>query len=849
MLQKFAVSGMSCAACVGHVEKAVKKLPGVEKVEVNLLTNSMQLIYDENVLTEQMIIDAVTQAGYGASCENGAGKNSNPAQAKEAEQDENLKLMKKRLLYSFAFLIPLMYLSMGHMLNWPLPKVFLGAENAVTFAFTQFLLLLPILYLNRKYYSSGFKALKNLAPNMDTLIALGSLAAILYSAIGIYRIGIALGIGDLSQSHQLMMDLYFESAGMILSLITVGKYLETRSKGRTTKALYELINLAPQQATILRDGVEYTISAKDLKMGDIFIVRAGEKIPADGVVVKGQATLDKSALSGESLPVEVTEGDEILTASICTGGYLLCRAEKVAEDTILAKIVQMVEQASSSKAPIARLADKIAAVFVPVVITIAIITAIVWLILGEGVSFALSCAIAVLVISCPCALGLATPVAIMVASGVGAKRGILFKDAVSLESLPKIDTIVFDKTGTLTKGELQVSQIAAADGVSTEELLQTAYALESLSEHPLAKAIVRYSEEAQIAKLTAADYQTLSGEGVQGTLNGKFAIAGNQKLMEKHNISDQSLFAQGEALASTGATPLYFALDGQILGIIALRDTLKDEAKEAVNALQKEDIRVVMLTGDNQATAQYIAAELNIQQVIAQVLPHEKAQAVQNLQKDGHKVAMVGDGINDAPALVQADIGISIAHGSDIAIDSSDVILMNNQLLDILNALSLAKKTIRNIKENLFWAFFYNSIGIPVAAGVFFLSFGLKLNPMLAAAAMSLSSFFVVSNALRLYRFQSPYPPKQEKMLLQANRELTPIPKGGENMQKTMIIEGMMCPHCKKAVEDALNALDGVEAVVDLDKKCAAVTLTKEVADQILIDAVTAKDYKVISVN
>ena len=849
MLQKFAVSGMSCAACVGHVEKAVKKLPGVEKVEVNLLTNSMQLTYDENILTEQMVIDAVTQAGYGASCENSAGKNSNPAQANEAAQDENLKLMKKRLVYSFAFLIPLFYLSMGHMMNWPLPSVFLGAENAVTFAFTQFLLLLPILYLNRKYYSSGFKALKNLAPNMDTLIALGSLAAIVYSVIGIYRIGLALGAGDLTHTHQVMMDLYFESAGMILSLITVGKYLETRSKGRTTKALYELINLAPQQATILRDGVEYTISAKDLKMGDIFIVRAGEKIPADGVVVKGQATLDKSALSGESLPVEVTEGDEILTASICTGGYLLCRAEKVAEDTILAKIVQMVEQASSSKAPIARLADKIAAVFVPVVITIAIITAIVWLILGEGISFALSTAIAVLVISCPCALGLATPVAIMVASGVGAKRGILFKDAVSLESLPKIDTIVFDKTGTLTKGTLQVSQIVPAEGVNKEELLQTAYALEALSEHPLAKAIVRYSEEQQIVKANVADYQTLSGEGVQGTLNGKLAYAGNQKLLEKHSISDQALFAQGESLASTGATPLYFALDGKILGIIALRDTLKDEAKEAVNALQKEDIQVVMLTGDNQATAQYIAAELNIQQVIAQVLPHEKALQIQNLQNAGHKVAMVGDGINDAPALVQADIGISIAHGSDIAIDSSDVILMNNQLLDIINALSLAKKTIRNIKENLFWAFFYNSIGIPVAAGVFFLSFGLKLNPMLAAAAMSLSSFFVVSNALRLYRFRSPYPHREEKAPNSANDKLNTNSEGGEKMQKTMIIEGMMCQHCKKSVEDALNAIDGVEAKVDLDKKCAAVTLSKDVADQILIDAVTAKDYKVISVN
>lgn len=848
MQQKFMVSGMSCAACVGHVEKAVENLPGVEKVEVNLLTNSMQMTYDETKITPDEIINAVTQAGYGASCESNKSAAKSGTQKMEDEQDKQILAMKKRLIYSIVFLIPLFYISMGHMMHWPLPSIFFGGENGIFFAFTQFLLLLPILYLNRKFFTSGFKALIHGAPNMDTLIALGSGAALIYSVIGIYRIGYYLGINDITASHEVMMDLYFESAGMILALITVGKYLEARSKGRTTKALYELINLAPNQAKVLRDGVEYTIDAKDLQKDDIFLVRAGEKIPADGIVIEGAASLDKSALTGESLPVEVKVNDEVLTASICTGGYLKCRAVKVADETVLAKIVQMVEQASASKAPIARLADKIAAVFVPTVIMIALIAAVVWLLLGKGVSFALSTAIAVLVISCPCALGLATPVAIMVATGVGAKRGILFKDAPALENLQKIDTIVFDKTGTLTKGEPSVREVIAATGASEAELLETAYALEKLSEHPLAKAIVAYGEDKGLNAHAVNDYQTLSGMGIAGAIDGENALAGNEKLMREQGFIDDSLFQKGEELAQKGATPLYFAKGGKILGLITLADTLKDESVEAVKALRAKGIKVVMLTGDNQKTADYIASELGIDQVIAQVLPHEKAGQIIALQNEGCKVAMVGDGINDAPALVQADIGISIAHGSDIAVDSSDVILMNNNLLDILNAIALSHAALKNIKENLFWAFFYNSIGIPVAAGVFFLSFGLKLNPMLAAAAMSLSSFCVVTNALRLYRFKSPY--RAEVSEAKTSAAPAPIsPKGGNEMTKTMHIEGMMCNHCKKAVEDALNAIDGVQAVVDLEAKTATVTLSKDVNDQTLTDAVTAKDYKVVSVD
>lgn len=847
MQQKFMISGMSCAACVGHVEKAVKSLAGIEKVEVNLLTNSMQVIYDETKVTQNEISQAVAKAGYGASCDSG----ENPAKAlpaaAEKEQDEELMAMKKRLLYSVIFLLPLFYLSMGHMMSWPLPQCFLGAENAVTFAFTQFLLLLPILYLNRKFFTSGFKALLHGAPNMDTLIALGSSAALIYSIIGIYRIGGALGNNDLTAAHQLMMDLYFESAGMILALITVGKYLEARSKGRTTKALYELINLAPHQAKVLRDGIEYTIDAKDLKKDDIFLIRAGEKIPADGIVIEGTAVLDKSALTGESLPTEVQINDEVLTASVCTGGFLKCRAVKIADETILAKIIQTVEQASASKAPIARLADKIAAVFVPTVIAIALTAAAVWLVLGESVSFALSTAIAVLVISCPCALGLATPVAIMVATGVGAKRGILFKDAQALENLQKIDTLVFDKTGTLTKGEPSIREIIPAEGLTAEELLSTAYALEKLSEHPLAQAIVAYGNGQSLQTLAVENYRTLSGLGVSGEINGKKALAGNEKLLREQGLTDESLFAKGEQAAQSGATPLYFSLDGKILGLISLADTLKDESKETVRLLKENGIKVIMLTGDNQNTAKYIAAQLGIERVIAQVLPHEKAGQISALQKEGCKVAMVGDGINDAPALVQADIGISIAHGSDIAVDSSDVILMNNKMTDILNAVALSRAALKNIKENLFWAFFYNSVGIPVAAGAFFLSFGLKLNPMFAAAAMSLSSFCVVTNALRLYRFKNPYQARSEKTENENNSPAIQAKEVSE-MTKTMVIEGMMCNHCKKAVEDALNALDGVTASVNLEEKTATVSLSKDVADQALIDAVTAKDYKVISV-
>lgn len=846
MQQKFMITGMSCAACVGHVEKAVKNLPGVEKVEVNLLTNSMQMTYDETKTTQETIINAVTQAGYGASCENSKSAAKSGTKQMEDEQDKQLQAMKKRLIYSIFFLIPLFYISMGHMMHWPLPSIFFGGENGIFFAFTQFLLLLPILYLNRKFFTSGFKALIHGAPNMDTLIALGSGAALIYSVIGIYRIGYYLGINDIAASHEVMMDLYFESAGMILALITVGKYLEARSKGRTTKALYELINLAPNQAKVLRDGIEYTIDAKDLQKDDIFLVRAGEKVPADGIVIEGAASLDKSALTGESLPVEVQKNDEVLTASICTGGFLKCRAVKVADETVLAKIVQMVEQASASKAPIARLADKIAAVFVPAVITIATVAAVVWLLLGKGVSFALSTAIAVLVISCPCALGLATPVAIMVATGVGAKRGILFKDASALENLQKIDTVVFDKTGTLTKGEPGVREIIPADGVNENKLLAVAYALEKLSEHPLAKAITTYSENLNLSSFSVENYQTLSGMGISGEIDGQKALAGNEKLMREQGIINEKIFAKGEELAQKGATPLYFAHNGQILGLIALADTLKDESAETVRALKEKGIKVVMLTGDNQNTAQYIASQLGIDQVIAQVLPHEKAGHIISLQNEGRKVAMTGDGINDAPALVQADIGISIAHGSDIAVDSSDVILMNNNMLDILNAIALSHAALKNIKENLFWAFFYNSIGIPVAAGVFFLSFGLKLNPMLAAAAMSLSSFCVVTNALRLYRFKNPY---QAEINEVKTIQTPPIsPKGGNEMTKTMVIEGMMCNHCKKAVEDALNAIDGVQACVNLEEKTASVNLSKDIADQVLIDAVTAKDYKVISV-
>lgn len=843
MKQKFDVTGMTCSACSAHVERSVGKLQGVCSVNVNLLQNSMTVEYEDTKLTDDEIIKAVEQGGYGAKV-HGAENSSIPA---ENIAQSEMESMKKRLIWSFLFLVPLFYISMGHMMGMPLPEILSGHENMMSFALTQLFLTLPILYLNRKYFSTGFQAIWHRSPNMDSLIALGATAAFVYSVGAIYAIGYYMGHGDMQMAHSYGMEFYFESAGMILTLITVGKYMETRSKGKTSEAITKLLDLAPKKATIFKNGAEIEVPIEQVQKGDIIVVRPGQSIPVDGIVVEGFSAVDESALTGESIPVEKNIGDTVIGATVNKTGYFKFQAEKVGSDTTLSQIVQLVEEASASKAPIAKLADKVSGIFVPVVIAIAVIAMIVWLLLGYPFSFALSIGIAVLVISCPCALGLATPTAIMVGTGKGAENGILIKSAESLEIAHEIDTVILDKTGTVTEGKPKVTDILLAEGVFQNRLLKSAMAVEQLSEHPLSEAIVKYAKEKNIAVENGENFEAIAGQGIKADVFGKKVIAGNMKMMKAEKIEQDILFQKGEALAKEGKTPLYFAEDKKLLGVIAVADVVKDTSKEAIAKFHDMGIDVVMLTGDNQQTAQAIAKQVNLTNVVAEVLPQDKEKQVRQIQRQGKKVAMIGDGINDAPALARADVGVAIGAGTDVAIESADIVLMKSDLLDAVAAIQLSRAVIRNIKQNLFWAFFYNAIGIPLAAGVFYTALGWKLNPMFAAAAMSFSSVFVVTNALRLKLFQPDFRKEKGRTIKIQNSEKREN-KEEWKMKNVLTIEGMMCGHCTSRVEQALNAIDGVTAEVSLDNKTATVSSTKEISQETLVKAVTDAGYTVVDV-
>ncbi|MGM9590910.1 MAG: heavy metal translocating P-type ATPase [Faecousia sp.] len=837
MKLKFNVTGMTCAACSARVEKVTKAVPGVEKAEVNLLGGTMQVEAASADVTEA-IIRAVQNAGYGASV-----PGEKKAEKKEEKKEEKnpgadaMKEMKKRIIGSFACLIVLMYFTMGHMIGLPEPHWYHGLENALVAALLQFFLTLPPVYLNRVYYSRGLKALWHRAPNMDSLIAVGSLASMAYGIAALFRMAWGMGHGDWDLVQHYRSNLYFESAAMILTLITLGKFLETRAKGKTGDAIRALMDLSPKNALVRRNGGILEIPVEDVVLGDTVIVRSGGSIPVDGTVLEGRASVDQSALTGESVPVEKLPGDTVAAATINTEGYLEFRADKVGQDTTLAQVIRMVEEAGGSKAPIARLADKIAGVFVPVVMTIAALTFGIWMLLGYGLEFSLTCAISVLVISCPCALGLATPVAIMVGTGRGAQMGVLFKNAEALENLHHIDTVVLDKTGTITTGKPEVTDILPG-AVSEARLMQIASALESKSEHPFAKAILRKMGR---NRYPAADaFETLPGRGVAATVDGVRCYGGNDRLMAELGVTIPDL----SSLAREGKTPLHFASEkGEYLGTIAAADVLKGDSAAAIKAMQELGLDVVMLTGDNKSTADAIASKAGVTHVIADVLPTDKAGTVQQLQSQGRRVLMVGDGINDAPALVTADVGMAIGAGTDIAMDSADIVLMNSSLAAVSGAVELSKATIRNIRQNLFWAFFYNTCGIPIAAGALFIPFGLQLSPMLGAAAMSLSSVFVVTNALRLRFFQ----PKTPPVFAQTGENHTEVTIYEEEpMMETVIrVEGMMCKHCKATVERVCKAIPGVvDAVVDLEAK--NVTVTGAFDLDALKQAIRAEDFEVI---
>lgn len=843
MKQKFDVTGMTCSACSAHVEKSVSKLEGVQCVNVNLLQNSMVVEYDDNALGTTDIIHAVESGGYGASVQGG----NKTQEAPKNVAAEEMHHMKRRLIASFCFLIPLFYISMGHMMGAPLPAILLGDENVMIFALTQLFLTIPVLIINKKYYVVGFKALWNRAPNMDSLIALGSAASVVYSVFAIYSMAYAMGHGDLMTAHHYGMELYFESAAMILTLITVGKYMETRSKGKTSEAISKLMDLAPKTATVLRDGVEQEIPVEEVVTGDTIIVKPGQRIPVDGKIIEGFSAVDESAITGESIPVEKQVGDTVIGATVNKSGYFRMTATRVGKDTTLSQIIALVEEAGASKAPIAKLADKVSGVFVPVVITIAVLAAVIWFVAGnQPFSFALSIGIAVLVISCPCALGLATPTAIMVGTGKGAEYGILVKSAESLEIAHQVQTVVLDKTGTLTEGKPIVTDIVLAKGILRNRLLKQAAAVEALSEHPLAEAIVAYAKEKEVPFEKAENLTATAGQGVEADVVGKHILAGNLKMMQERGIQLGEWEAKAVELAEAGKTPLFFAENETFLGIVALADTLKPTSKAAVDAFHQMGIEVVMLTGDNKRTAEAIAKELDIQ-VIAEVLPQDKEREVRRLQEQGKKVAMIGDGINDAPALMRADVGVAIGAGTDVAMESADIILMKSDLMDAVTAIELSHATIRNIKENLFWAFFYNACGIPLAAGVFYPLLEWKLNPMFAAAAMSFSSAFVVGNALRLRLFRPKYA-KTTTALPKEDIQKEPTHKEEIGMKKVLKIEGMMCNHCTGRVEKALNNLDGVTAEVSLEGKSATVTLSKEVSDETLVQTVTDAGYEVVDI-
>lgn len=836
-MTQYNVTGMSCAACSARVEKAVSKVPGVTSCSVSLLTNSMGV---EGTASDKAIISAVQKAGYGAS-KKGGSKAAESADESALRDTETPKL-KKRLFWSVGFLVILMYFSMGHMMwGWPLPSFY--NSNHVAMGLTQLLLTVIIMVINQKFFISGFKSLWHRAPNMDTLVALGSTAAFVYSTYALFMMTGAQTRGDMQAVNTYMMDFYFESAAMILTLITVGKTLEARSKGKTTDALKSLMKLAPKSAVILKDGEEKTVPIDTVQKDDIFLVRPGESIPADGVIIEGESAVDESALTGESIPVDKAAGDKVSAATVNRSGFLKCRAIHVGEDTTLSQIIKMVNDAAATKAPIAKIADKVSGIFVPAVIIIAVITTVIWLLLGHSVGYALARGISVLVISCPCALGLATPVAIMVGSGLGAKNGILFKTAASLEETGRIQIVALDKTGTITKGEPRVTDIIPNGETTENELLKAAASLEKKSEHPLAKAVISYAESKNIICDDVSIFKALPGNGLSGTVNGKNIFAGNLNFIKTKAEISPGIKEIAERLSGDGKTPLFFALDGKLLGIIAVADVIKDDSPKAVKELRNMGIRVVMLTGDNERTANAIGKSAGVDEVIAGVLPSGKEEAIKKLKKLG-KVAMVGDGINDAPALTRADIGLAIGAGTDVAIDAADVVLMKSRLSDVPAAIRLSRATLRNIHENLFWAFFYNTIGIPIAAGVF-IPLGLTLNPMLGAAAMSLSSFCVVTNALRLNLFKLRDASHDHKI----KKHLKNVTEESKAMEKTIKIEGMMCGHCEAAVKKALEELPEVEsAEVSHVSGTAKVTLKGEIGNDVLKKAVEDKDYKVIGI-
>lgn len=846
MKEKFKVTGMTCSACSSRVEKTVSKLEGTDEVSVNLLTGTMQVTYDDNLIDDGKIIQAVERAGYGASVDSGeaAAKKSDAAseEASKAAFDE-AKQMKRRLIWSVILLVPLMYVSMGHMLTGKhMP------DQPLTMVLLQVVFLIPIVVLNKKYFLKGFPSLFRGSPNMDSLIAMGSAAAIVYGVFAIFRMTTGYETGNMDLVHRYAGDIYFESAAMILTLITVGKYLETRSKGKTSQAIEKLMNLAPKTAHVERNGVEMEIPSGELTIGDVLVVRPGESIAADGEIISGTTSIDESAITGESIPVEKQPGDKAVSATINKTGFIKVRCEKVGEDTTISQIIRLVDEASASKAPIARMADKIAGIFVPVVIGIAIVAAVIWIIAGAGFEFALSIGISVLVISCPCALGLATPVAIMVGTGKGAENGILIKSGEALETAHSVDTVVMDKTGTITEGKPKVTDVINFD-IDEKKLIEIAAGLESGSEHPLAEAIMEHAGTNGIRPAEAENFEAVFGRGIKASIGGKAHLAGNAALMGEAGIDVGAVQKQLDDLADQGKTPLIFAEGNKVIGVIAVADVEKTSSREAIEAFADMKIDVVMLTGDNKRTAEALRKRLHIPKVIAEVLPSDKEKHIAALQAEGHKVAMIGDGINDAPALAKADVGIAIGAGTDVAIESADAVLMRNDLLDAVTAVRLSKSVIKNIKENLFWAFFYNTIGIPLAAGVLYPMFELKLSPMFGAAAMSLSSVCVVLNALRLKRFKVKRSPAQEasREEMIVSNESAGEPRRKEEMKYELMIQGMMCGHCQKHVNDALSAMEGVSAVeVNLDSGIAAVTAEREISMDAFASVIEDAGYTLV---
>lgn len=846
----FTVTGMTCASCSARVEKAVSKLAGVNQAAVNLLTNSMEVNYDETQLTSENIIKAVEDAGYGASVKNSKKTN---AKSNATGVEDEVKSAKLRLIWSVVFLIPLFYISMGHMMGLPLPEFMHGTQNAITFAFTQFLFTVPIVFINFHYFKNGFKNIVKLSPNMDSLIALGSTAAVVYGIVAIYRIGWGLGHNDMELVHQYSMDLYFESAGTILTLITLGKFLESKAKRKTTDAITKLINLRPQRAVVIRDGKTIEVSVDEVIENDIVAVKQGSTMPVDGVIVKGSCIVDESIITGESMPVEKTVGDNVIGATINKSGYVEVKATKIGENSTLSQIIKLVEEASATKAPVAKLADKISGVFVPIVIAIAVVSSVVWLLLGYGAEFSLSTGIAVLVISCPCALGLATPTAIMTGTGRGAQMGVLIKSAEALQTAGHINTVVLDKTGTITMGKPYVTDVITFD-VTEKYLIDVATSVEQLSEHPLAYSVTEYGKKCNYTKINVTNFESYGGMGVSASVNDSVIYAGNIKLMNKNNIDVSKCQSTISQLSAQGKTPLFFAENNSIIGIIAVADIVKDSSKHAVKELKHMNIDVVMLTGDNKSTANAIGRSCGIDNVVAEVLPQDKEEKVRELQQKNRMVAMVGDGINDAPALAKADVGVAIGAGTDIAIDSADVVLVKSSLIDVVKLIQLSRATMRNIKENLFWALIYNAIGIPLAAGVFFSLLGWRLNPMYGAAAMCFSSVCVVLNALRLRTFKPRF--KYAESNSNSNNDLLKINKSNinkednrkdeETMTKKVIIEGMMCNHCSGRVQQVLNEIDGVTATVSLEEKCA--TVTGNVSDETIKSVISNAGYTVVEI-